>query len=69
MQRLRGEAEDGVKAKTEQFWSIISYGAHENHICTKHKTHDAAERAARECEAQGGAKHTIFRVTRVGRLR
>jgi hypothetical protein len=43
-----------------QYWTIWSWG-----ICTKHKTHEQAVKAAKGCELRGGPPHRIYYVREV----
>lgn len=52
------------KTAKQQYWSVFWYGSSRT-ICSVHHTLQAAQRAARKCEAAGGAKHTILLVKEV----
>lgn len=49
-----------------EYWTMFYYGG-ELAICSKHKSLLAAERAMRECEKRGGAKHRLLHVQECGR--
>ncbi len=48
-----------------EYWTVFAYGCCENTFCSKHRTLEAAKRAAKACEKRGGAKHRILRVEEV----
>lgn len=41
--------------------TVFQYGSTPT-ICSKHKTFNAAEKAAKKCEKRGGAHHDIWEV-------
>lgn len=47
----------------KEYWTLWGY----DQICTKHSSFQAADRAARKCEREGGADHKIFQVTQCAR--
>lgn len=49
--------------KTE-YWTVWG-GA--DHVCSKHRTSQQAEKAAQRCEADGGAPHRVYKVQQVKR--
>lgn len=59
---LAAEVLEQFDGETE-FWTFW----HPEHVCSRHKTLAAAERAATECEVAGGARHTIYAVKKVKR--
>lgn len=48
-----------------EFWTFWN----PDQICSRHKTLAAAERAARECEKRGGARHSIYAVAKIRRTK
>jgi hypothetical protein len=51
-----------------EYWTIWS-PAGIDQVCSKHKTYAAAEKAAKSCEAEGGARHRIILAIKIKRRR
>lgn len=49
-----------------QYWTLFYYGGSEV-TCSKHRTFEAALRAAVTCERKGGADHRIVEVREVSK--
>jgi len=45
----------------QEYWTTFYYGGNLT-FCSKHRSFEAAERAACKCESQSGAKHRIARI-------
>ncbi len=42
-----------------EYWTFFTG----DQLCSKHSSFQAAERAVRKCEREGGADHSIYQVT------
>jgi len=53
--------------KTIKYFSMHWYGTYQ--VCTSHTSHEAAVKAAVECESRGGSKHDIWKCEKMPRPR
>jgi len=50
----------------QEFWTVFQYGDALT-LCSRHRTPEAAERAAIRCERVGGSRHRLLYVEELGR--
>ncbi len=49
-----------------EYWTVFPYGTPFT-LCSRHRSLQAAEKAARKCEKAGGNHHRIMHVSECGR--
>jgi hypothetical protein len=50
-----------------EYWTMFKYGD-SRRICSKHRTAQAAHKAATKCERSGGSEHQLLEVTELTRV-
>lgn len=61
------KAKRARRKSLQEYWTVFYYGSSLT-LCSRHRTPEAADKAATQCEKRGGAPHKLLYVEELDRV-